>query len=156
MPHSQASFNLRPALLRTAFRLPRLCVSLLIRKLPLELKYVSQMNLLNSLPRCDSLMLVVRQSHLEAADGDTNISANYKIISLQKYCQHLRGPAGVGLTTQELWGLDQTPQGELPWVSLAPSAASSLLLGQGWERGLLEINLEAWSVAHSYAKGELC
>lgn len=41
------------------------------------------MNLLNSLPRCDSLMLVVRQSHSEAAYGDINISANYKIISVQ-------------------------------------------------------------------------
>ena len=50
------------------------------------------MNLLNSLPRCDSLMLVVRQSHSEAAYGDINISANYKIINVQKYSQHLGGP----------------------------------------------------------------
>lgn len=76
-------------------------MSLLIRKLPLELKYVSQMNLLNSSPRCDSLMLVVRQSHSEAAYGDINISANYKIISAQKYSQCLGCLQVVGLTTGE-------------------------------------------------------
>lgn len=61
------------------------------------------------------------------------------------------GPTVVGLTTGEIWGLDLS-LGGLPSVSLAPSAVSSLLLAQGSERGLLEINLEAWSVAHSYAK----
>lgn len=79
-PHSGPLFRPTPHSAEiTAFILPRLCVLLLIRKLPLELKYVSQMNLLSSSPRCDSLMLAVRQSHSEAAYGDIDIPAHYKI-----------------------------------------------------------------------------
>lgn len=112
------------------------------------------MNLLNSSLRCDSLMLVVRQSHSEAAYGDINVSANYKIISAQKYYQCLGCLQGVGLTTGETWGL-HLPTGRgsswLPFVSLVPSAVSSLLLAQGSERGL-DINLEARLVTHSHAE----
>lgn len=119
MPHSQAYFSPRPSSAeRTAFRLPRLCVLLLIRKLPLELKYVSQTNLLNSSPRCDSLMLVVRQSHSAATYGDTSVSANYKVISAPKCSQCLGCLQIVGLTAGELWGLDPPPQRGSSWLPL--------------------------------------
>lgn len=119
VPHSRAFFSPRPSSAeRTAFRLPRLCVLLLIRKLPLELKYVSQTNLLNSSPRCDSLRLVVRQSHSAAAYGDTSVSANYRVISTQKYSQCLGCLQIVGLTTGEIWGLDLPAQRGSRWLPL--------------------------------------
>lgn len=151
VPHSQAYFSLRPSSAeRTAFRLPRLCVLLLIRKLPLELKYVSQTNLLNSSPRCDSLMLVVRQSHSVAAYGDLSVSANYRIISAQKYSQCLGCLQIVGLTTGEIWDLGPPAQRGSRWLPLA--VRCPLLLFQDWARSLLEINLGARSVAQSYTE----
>lgn len=99
-PHSGPLFRPTPHSAEiTAFILPRLCVLLLIRKLPLELKYVSQMNLLSSFPRCDSLVLAVRQSHSEAAYGDINIPAHYKIHA--QNCSCVLGASSCGLTR---WG----------------------------------------------------
>lgn len=98
---SWVSFNPRPSsAARAASRLPRLSVSLLIRKLPLELKYAAQMSLLNSSPRCDSLVLVAPQSHSEAAYGDINISANYEVLAAQNSPVPW-GPARSRLTAEE-------------------------------------------------------
>lgn len=116
-------------------------MSLLIRKLPLELKYVSQMNLLHSSPRCDSLVLVVRQSHSEVAYGDTNISAVTTSSAPSDApvpgCLH-----AAGLAAGEVGGLD--PPTGLGGAAAAPTPQFSALCwvpasGQGSERGLLEI-----------------
>lgn len=61
-------------------------------------------------------MLVVRQSHSVAAYGDTSVSANYKIISAQKYSQCLGCLQIVGLTTGEVSGLDLPTECPLLWV----------------------------------------
>lgn len=85
--------------------LPRPSVSLLVRKLSLELKYVSQMNLLHSSRRCDSLVGVVRQSHSEVAYGDTNIS----IVTTSSAPRDALVPGylhAAGLATREVGGLD--------------------------------------------------
>lgn len=138
---SGAQFHPRPSsAVRTAFTLPRPSVSLLIRKLPLELKYVSQMNLLHSSPRCDSLVLVVRQSHPEVAYGDTNISA----VITSSALSHVPVPGCLltaGLAAGGVGGLD-SPTG-LGGSSGSHSSVWCPLLGPcsgpGSERGLLEV-----------------